>query len=191
MPKSLSGKLSKSDIQKELEIAQKEYWEQMILPRAVEVEDSEHFMDPTTKEFVLRIKQRFKESRELQRNLESRMRKKMKKYGDEKRFLESTPPDEVVKGFPEVELKWMFGDKEVVVPKAAKVHLLHGWKKWREEAKANLKRELLENVEYGKQYVAQRQVHLFSSISPKIGFFFFSKEGLTMIHVSTCIFLLS
>ncbi|KAJ8620463.1 hypothetical protein MRB53_028992 [Persea americana] len=157
MPKSLSGKLSKSDIQKELEIAQKEYWEQMILPRAVEVEDSEHFMDPTTKEFVVRIKQRFKESRELQMNLESRMRKQMKKYGDEKRFLESTPPDEVVKGFPEVELKWMFGDKEVVVPKAVKVHLLHGWKKWREEAKANLKRELLENVEYGKQYVAQRQ----------------------------------
>lgn len=162
MPKSSSSKPSKLDIQKDLEIAQKEYWEQMILPRTLEVEHSEHFMDQTTKEFVMTIKQRLKESRESQMNLESVIRKKLKKYGDEKRFLESTPPDEVVKGFPEVELKWMFGDKEVVVPKAARLHLLHGWKKWREEAKANLKRELLENVEYGKQYVAEQQVHLFS-----------------------------
>ena len=82
----------------------------------------------------------------------------MKKFGDEKRFVVNTPADEVVKGFPEIELKWMFGDNEVVVPKAISFHLYHGWKKWREEAKTDLKRNLLENVDFGKQYVAQRQV---------------------------------
>ncbi|KAK3172166.1 hypothetical protein Dsin_033173 [Dipteronia sinensis] len=51
----------------------------------------------------------------------------------------------------------MFGDKEVVVPKAIGLHLYHGWKMWREEAKADLKRNLLENVDFGKRYVAQRQ----------------------------------
>jgi hypothetical protein len=63
-----------------------------------------------------------------------------------------------VKGYPEVELKWMFGDKEVVVPKAIHLHLYHSWKKWREEAKAELKRKLLEDADFGKEYVAQKQV---------------------------------
>lgn len=157
MSKGNSRKLSSLDIQKELETAQKEYWEQMMLPRVLELEDSDIFLDRNTKEFVLSLKQRFEESRELQMDLEARIRQKLKRYGDEKRYLVSTPPDEVVKGFPEVELKWMFGDKEVVVPKAVRVGLFHGWKKWREEAKVNLKRNLLDNVEQGKQYVAQRQ----------------------------------
>ncbi|KAF8401371.1 hypothetical protein HHK36_012307 [Tetracentron sinense] len=160
VPESSATRLSRLDIQKELETAQREYWEQMILPNVLEVEDSRSLLNPNTADFVLHIKQAFKESRELQRSLEARLKKNMKRFGDEKRFIVQTPPDEVVKGFPEVELKWMFGDKEVVVPRAIRLHLFQGWKKWREEAKADLKKNLLENVEYGKQYVAQRQEHI-------------------------------
>ncbi|KAL6991937.1 putative inactive ATP-dependent zinc metalloprotease FTSHI 5, chloroplastic, partial [Sarracenia purpurea var. burkii] len=47
---------------------------------------------------------------------------------------------------------------EIVVPKAAGLHLFHGWKKWHEEAKSELKRNLLENVEFGKKYVAEKEV---------------------------------
>ncbi len=130
----------------------------MTLPNILESEDLGPFIDQESVVFAQRIEQGLKDSRELQRTLEARIRKNMKKFGDEKRFVVYTPEDEVVKGFPEVELKWMFGDKEVVVPKAVGLHLYHGWKKWREEAKADLKRNLLENVEFGKQYVAQRQV---------------------------------
>lgn len=119
-------------------------------------------MDQNTRKFVLNVRKAFKKSKELQRNLEDRIRNKMKTFGDEKRFLVYTPDDEVVKGFPEVELKWMFGQKEVTVPKAIRLHLLHGWKKWREEAKANLKRELVENENYRKEYIKLRQV-VFSS----------------------------
>ncbi|KAL5983590.1 hypothetical protein ACLOJK_017678 [Asimina triloba] len=155
---SSSTQLSTYDIQKDLEAKQKEYWEQLILPRAVELEDFGLFLDPTTKNFVSNILQQFKESREMQSNLEENIRQKLRRYGDEKLIIANTPGDEVVKGFPEVELKWMFGEKEIVVPKAVRLHLYHGWKKWREEAKADLKRRLLENVESGRQYVAQRQV---------------------------------
>ncbi|KAJ0972598.1 hypothetical protein J5N97_020557 [Dioscorea zingiberensis] len=155
-PTSYSGRLSKYDIKKELENAQKEYWEQLLLPTVLEAEDSEIFADATTQSFALNVKQILEESRNMQKNLEARFRQNLKKFGDEKRFLVHTP-EEVLKGFPEVELKWMFGPKEVVVPKAVSVHLFHGWKKWREEAKANLKKDLLENREYYEQYIANRQ----------------------------------
>lgn len=151
-------KLSRSEIRKELESAQRKHLEQMILPSIVEVEDLGPLFGQDSLDFALRIKQCIKDSRELQRNLEARIRKNMKKLGNEKCFLVKTPEAEVVKGFPEVELKWMFGDKEVVVPKAIGLHLYHGWKAWREEVKADLKRSMLENVDFGKQYVAQRQV---------------------------------
>ncbi|KAL4354390.1 hypothetical protein GQ457_06G018340 [Hibiscus cannabinus] len=128
--------LSRSEIQDELKMAQRKLFEEMILPSVVEVEDH---------------------SREMQKNLESRIRIRMKNFGSEKCFVVKTPEDQVVKGFPEVELKWMFGDKEVVVHKAVGLHLHHGWKKWREEAKADLNRRLLEDDDFGKQYVAQRQ----------------------------------
>lgn len=161
MPKDSVTKLSKSDIQKDLENAQRNNLEQMILPNVVEVDDPGPLFNST--DFAKHIKQGLKESRELQKKTEAQIRKNMKKFGSEKRFLVKTPEDEVVKGFPEVELKWMFGDKEVVVPKAAGLHLFHGWKKWREDAKADLKRNLLEDVDFGKQYVAQRQVAFASS----------------------------
>lgn len=109
-------------------------------------------------DFSLRIKQGLEDSKKLQRTLENRIRKRMKKFGHERRFVVKTLEEEVLKGFPEIELKWMFGDKEVVVPKAVGLHLYHGWKKWRDEAKADLKRKLLEDADFGKQYVAQRQV---------------------------------
>ncbi|KAL4637644.1 hypothetical protein ACB092_03G091900 [Castanea dentata] len=157
LPKRPLSKLSKSDIQRDLESTQRKHLEQMILPSILEREDLGPFIDQESVEFAQRIKQGLADSRKLQRNLEARIRKNMKKFGDEKRFVVNTPEEEVVKGFPEVELKWMFGDKEVVVPKAVGLHLYHGWKKWREEAKADLKRNLLENVDFGKQYVAQRQ----------------------------------
>ncbi|KAK5786185.1 ATP-dependent zinc metalloprotease FtsH [Gossypium arboreum] len=156
-PKSSITNLSRSEIRDELKMAQRKLFEQMILPSVVEVEDLGPFFNQDSLDFALRIKQCLKDSRQMQRNLESRIRRKMKKFGSEKRFVVKTPEDEVVKGFPEVELKWMFGDKEVVVPKAIGLHLHHGWKKWREEAKADLKRHLLEDVDFGKHYVAQRQ----------------------------------
>lgn len=130
----------------------------MILPSVVESENAGFSFDQDSTEFAQRLKQCLEHSRELQSKLETRIRKDMKKFGDEKRFLVKTPEDEVVKGFPEVEMKWMFGDKEVVVPKAIGLHLRHGWKMWREEAKADLKRKLVDDVEFGKQYVARRQV---------------------------------
>ena len=151
-------KLSKSDIQKDLESVRRKNLEQLILPNVLEVDDLGSLYGEDPSDFVKRIKQGLRDSREMQKNTEARLRKKMKKFGDEKRFVVVTPEDEVVKGFPEVELKWMFGDKEVVVPKAINLHLYHGWKKWREEAKAELKRKLLEDVEFGKEYVAARQV---------------------------------
>ncbi|KAF5196505.1 Atp-dependent zinc metalloprotease ftsh [Thalictrum thalictroides] len=157
VPTSSTTMHSKPDIQRELEVAQREYWEQMLLPRVLEVEESGIPLDQNTKKFVVNIKQGFEESRELQRKVEAGIRQKMKRYGDEKRFLLKTPEDEVVKGYPEAELKWVFGNKEVAVPKAIRLHLFHGWKKWREEAKAELKRNLLQNVDQGKQYVAQIQ----------------------------------
>lgn len=151
-------KLSKSDIQKDLESVRRKNLEQIILPSVLEIDDLGPFFDKDSIDFAQRLKQGLKASRELQTNTEAHIRKIMKKFGDEKHFVVSTPEDEVVKGFPEVELKWMFGDKEVVVPKAISLHLYHGWKKWREEAKVELKRRLLEDVEFGKEYVAERQV---------------------------------
>lgn len=41
----------------------------------------------------------------------------MKKFGEEKFFVVKILEGEVVKGFFEVEVKWMFGEKEVVVSK--------------------------------------------------------------------------
>lgn len=161
MPKPSVIKLSKSDIQKDLESAQRKNLEQNILPSVLEVDDLGPFFDKDSIDFAERIKHVLKDSREMQRNTEARIRKNMRKFGDEKRFVVATPEDEVLKGFPEVELKWMFGDKEVMVPKAISLHLYHGWKKWREEAKAELKRRLLEDVEFGKEYVAERKVDFF------------------------------
>lgn len=152
------SKLSKSDLQKDLASAQRKHLEQMILPSVLELEDLGPLFDQESVDFAQRIKEGLKDSRELQRKLEASIRKNMKKFGGERRFVVNTPEDEVLKGFPEVELKWMFGDKEVVVPKSISLHLFHGWKKWREETKADVKRKLLENVDFGKQYVAQRQV---------------------------------
>ena len=139
---------------------QRKTLEQNILPAVVEGVSLGNFLDQEAVDFARRISQGLKDSRMLQKNMEAHVRKKMKKFGDEKRYVVNTPEGEVVKGFPEVEMKWMFGDKEVVVPKAISLQLFHGWKKWREEAKADLKRNLLENEEFGKKYVAQRQVLL-------------------------------
>lgn len=170
MPLNSETKLSKSDIEKDLKSAQRKYLEQMILPRIVETEDFGPLFHQDSVDFALLIKQGLKDSRELQSSLEARIRRSMKRFGDEKRYIVNTPVDEVVKGFPEIELKWMFGDKEVVVPKAIRLHLYHGWKKWREEAKADLKKKLLEDVDFGKEYVTQRQVALGSlSSSSEVG----------------------
>ncbi|KAM7484822.1 hypothetical protein LguiA_000831 [Lonicera macranthoides] len=159
-PEKSLTKLSRFDIEKGLQTAQRQLWEQTILPSVLENEDIEHAFQQDGIYFAQRIKQALEDSREMQRNLEADIRKKMKRVGDEKRFVVNSPVDEIVKGFPEVDLKWMFGGKEVVVPKAAGLRLFHGWKKWREEVKADLKRDLLENVELGKKYVAQRQEHI-------------------------------
>lgn len=158
VPKGVVTKLSKFDIQKDLESAQRKQREQNILSSILETDDLGLIFDNDSIDFAQGIKQGLRDSRELQKNLEASIRKSTRKFGDEQLFVVNTPEDEIVKGFPEVELKWMFGKKEVVVPKAISLHLYHGWKKWREEAKTNLKRKLLENVDFGRQYVAQRQV---------------------------------
>ncbi|KAM7252406.1 hypothetical protein ACFE04_024289 [Oxalis oulophora] len=150
-------KLSKSHLREELETARRKQLEQMILPSVVDIEDHGVFFDQGSADFAQHLKQGLQNSRKLQRNLEGRIRRRMRKFGDEKRFVATTPAEEVIKGFPEVELKWLFGKKEVVVPKAISLHLYNGWKKWREEAKADLKRKLIEDVDFGKEYVAKRQ----------------------------------
>ncbi|KAL5566845.1 hypothetical protein UlMin_030009 [Ulmus minor] len=160
VPKLSVTKLSKSDIQKDLENAQRKHLEEVILPSVLEVDDFGPFFDKDSISFAQRIRESLEDSRKMQRYLEGRLRKDMKKFGDEKRFVVTTPEEEVVKGFPEIESKWMFGEKEVMVPKATSLRLYHGWKKWREEAKAELKRKLLENDDFAKQYVAERQEHI-------------------------------
>lgn len=152
-----SIQISGKDIQIELEAAQKEYWEQMLLPKVLEAEDSAMLIDNSSMDFTQNIERALRESELMQKNLEVQIRQKFKKFGDEILFLTNTPEAEVLKGFPDVELKWMFGTKDIVVPKAVRIHLFHGWKKWREETQANLKRKLLENLDQGKQYMAQRQ----------------------------------
>ncbi|KAI4301954.1 hypothetical protein L6164_035184 [Bauhinia variegata] len=157
LPKSSSTNLSKYVVQKDLETAQRKHLEQIILPSILEVEDVGPFFDQDSIDFAQRLRKGLRDSRELQMNLEAEIRTKMKKLGKEKRYVIYSPEDEIVKGFPEVELKWMFGSKEVVVPRAISLHLYHGWKKWREEAKADLKRNLIADAEFGRQYVAERQ----------------------------------
>ncbi|KAI4303029.1 hypothetical protein MLD38_038710 [Melastoma candidum] len=151
------SKLSRSDIQNELRKAQRNYLEQVILPKVVETEDFGPLVDQDSVDFAFRIKERVEESRKLQGRLEARIRKSMKRFGEEKRYIVHSPSDEITRGFPDIKLKWMFGDKEVVIPKAVRIHLYHGWKSWREEAKANLKKSLLEDVDLGREYVAQQQ----------------------------------
>ncbi|CAI9094916.1 OLC1v1030747C1 [Oldenlandia corymbosa var. corymbosa] len=155
--KSPPTHLSRSEIKRELQSAERQLREQIALTNILENEDLEHGVDAQSFGFAQRLKQSIASSKNLQQDLENRARKNMKKYGEEKRFVVTTPLNEVVKGFPEIELKWMFGNREVVVPKAVSIHLFHGWKKWREEAKANLKQDLLEKAEVGKKYVAERQ----------------------------------
>ncbi|XP_019191335.1 PREDICTED: probable inactive ATP-dependent zinc metalloprotease FTSHI 5, chloroplastic isoform X2 [Ipomoea nil] len=155
MPVSSLTKLSRSEIKETLQNSQIQLLKETVLPNILENEDIG--FDEETVAFAQRIKQALHESHEMQRNLESDIRKKLKRYGDEKKLVVNTPVDEVVKGFPEIELKWMFGKKEVVVPKAVSTHLYHGWKKWREEVKGDLKRNLLENADFGQKYVAERQ----------------------------------
>ncbi|KAL0446602.1 UNVERIFIED_CONTAM: putative inactive ATP-dependent zinc metalloprotease FTSHI 5, chloroplastic [Sesamum latifolium] len=162
---SVSGpavtKLSKGEIRKELQDAHRQLQEQIILPSVVVNGDMESLSGQDSTDFALRIQKALRDSREMQKNLESQIRKTMKKHGEERRFIAITPPDEVVKGYPDIELKWMFGRKEVVSGKAASLHLLHGWKKWREDVKMDLKKSFLEDPELGKKYVAERQaLHL-------------------------------
>ncbi|XP_011621119.1 probable inactive ATP-dependent zinc metalloprotease FTSHI 5, chloroplastic isoform X1 [Amborella trichopoda] len=162
LSKNNKSRLSIQDIRKDLESAKNEVWEQTFLPMILDIEDPSHFLNQSTKDFVLNVTKAIQESREMQRNLDVSVRKKTKSYGEEKRFLVSSPAEEVVKGFPEVELKWKFGDKEVIVPKAVRLQLYHGWQKWREEFKENVKRNMMDNTDYGKEYVAQKQERLLS-----------------------------
>nr|QKY65100.1 AAA-type ATPase family protein [Passiflora contracta] len=152
--------LSRLEIQKELAAAQMKLMEQIVLQDAMEDEELGYLFDEDLMNFARRIEQRLEDSRKLQKDIESSIRRKMKRFGDEKRLVVRTPEHEFLKGFPNIEQKWMFGVKEVVVPKAIRLHSYQGWKKWREKAKEDLKRNLLEDVELGKQYVAQRQAQI-------------------------------
>lgn len=149
-------------IEKDLEYAEKKFWEQRFLPRAVDVEESQLPVNEAKRTLVEDIKRDSQKSREMQEKLDNLIRDRFKKVGEEKLLLVKTPEEEVVKGLPPLELKWFFGDTEVHVPEAASFQMAQGWKKWREEAKKNLKKKLLEDVELGKEYVAQRQARILS-----------------------------
>lgn len=147
-------------IEKDLEYAGKKIWEQRFLPSAVDIEEPQLPVNEEKRELVEHIKRDSQKSREMQEKLDNLIRDRFKEVGEEKLLLVKTPEEEVVKGLPPVELKWLFGDKEVHVPGAASFQMAQGWKKWREEAKANLKKKLLEDVELGKEYIAQRQARI-------------------------------
>lgn len=147
-------------IEKDLEYAGKKIWEQRFLPSAVDVEESQLPVNEEKRTLVEHIKRESQKSREMQEKLDNLIRGRFKEVGEEKLLLVKTPEEEVVKGLPPMELKWFFGDKEVQVPGAANFQMAQGWKKWREEAKENLKKKLLEDVELGKEYVAQRQARI-------------------------------
>lgn len=147
-------------IEKDLEYAGKKIWEQRFLPSAVDVEDSQLPVNEEKRTLVEHIKRESQKSREMQEKLDNLIRGRFKEVGEEKLLLVKTPEEEVVKGLPPMELKWFFGDKEVQVPGAANFQMAQGWKKWREKAKENLKKKLLEDVELGKEYVAQRQARI-------------------------------
>ncbi|VFQ70809.1 unnamed protein product [Cuscuta campestris] len=148
-------KLTRSEIRDELLQSQRQLQQERVFQNILE---NEYIgFDEETVGPARRIKQVLQESLEMQNNVESQIRHRMARYGDESKFVVNTPTDEVVKGYPDTELKWMFGKKEVVVPKAVAIHLYHGWKKWREEVKGDIKRNLLKDVDLGKKYVAERQ----------------------------------
>ncbi|XP_021734746.1 probable inactive ATP-dependent zinc metalloprotease FTSHI 5, chloroplastic [Chenopodium quinoa] len=168
---------SRNDIQKGLEAAQREHLKQMVLPGVVDFDDAlGPLFEGELTNFALRVKQALEESKNLQKELEARVRKDMRKHGEEKRILVNTSEDEIVKGFPEVELKWMFGSKEVTVPKAVSIHLYHGWKRWREDAKAKLKKSVLEDVDLGKQYVSKRQERIILDRDRVVSKTFYNEE---------------
>ncbi|GJX80136.1 hypothetical protein Tco_0328285 [Tanacetum coccineum] len=67
-------------------------------------------------------------------------------FGEEKQLILKCRVDEILKGYPEVAKKWAFGDKEFMVPKAARSSLFHGWKMWRDEATKDLKTNTTNDV---------------------------------------------
>lgn len=101
-------------------------------------------------DFFLCIKKWFEELKKLQKDFQDCIRGCMKKFGEEKFFVVKILEGEVVKGFFEVEVKWMFGEKEVVVLKVIQFYLCYGWKKWQDEVKLDLKQRFLEDVDFGK-----------------------------------------
>ncbi|KAJ3708584.1 hypothetical protein LUZ61_012289 [Rhynchospora tenuis] len=151
------SKLSREDLKKDLEAARSSYMEQTLLPKYFSnVDSNTNFsFDAATQQLATRIKQTLMESKQMQRNLENQIRKQMRAYGEERQFVVKTSESEVVKGFPEFESIWKFGEKEVVKPNAVQLRLFHGWAKWREEERAKLKREVLENEEFGRDYMAR------------------------------------
>ncbi|KAJ6434180.1 hypothetical protein OIU84_017816 [Salix udensis] len=78
--KSSITKLPRSDIQKELETAQRKLLEQMILPNVVEVEGLGILFDQDSIDFAARISQGLKDSQKLQKDTEALIRKKMKRF---------------------------------------------------------------------------------------------------------------
>ncbi|GER55113.1 ATP-dependent zinc metalloprotease FtsH [Striga asiatica] len=150
-------KLSKEELQKELQNAHRLLQEQIILPDVLASQGTESLTGQDTTANTFHIEQALRNSRKMQKELEDQIRKTMRKHGEERRYIAVTPPDEVVKGYPDIELKWTFGKKEVAVPRAVSLHLLHGWKKWREDVKMDLKQSLLEDSELCKKYIADRQ----------------------------------
>ncbi|EPS73972.1 hypothetical protein M569_00780, partial [Genlisea aurea] len=150
-------RLTRDEIQKGLQDAHKHFQEQKALSSVLASQDIESLSDQVATGFALRIQQALSNSRQMQADLEAQIRKTMKKFGEERRLIAFSPLDEVVKGYPAIDMKWMFGNKGVTVPNAAKLHLFHGWRKWREDIKRDLKRSFLENPELGKKYVADRK----------------------------------
>ncbi|KAJ7537789.1 hypothetical protein O6H91_11G022100 [Diphasiastrum complanatum] len=152
--KTLSNELA---VVKRFSEAGKKMWEQTILPLAVGVHDTTETLDEGTRKLVEDIKLEAEKSKRLQETVDELIRDQMKSVGEEKLELMRTPEELVAKGFSPAEVKWMFGDEEVNVPGIAPLGTALGWKKWRQDKKAELKQYLLKNPEIGKQYVAEKQ----------------------------------
>ncbi|KAL3728219.1 hypothetical protein ACJRO7_032894 [Eucalyptus globulus] len=115
VPLNSETKPSKSDVEEDPKSAQRKRLQQMILPSLVETEDFGPLFHQDSVGFALLKKQGLRGSRELQSSLEARIRKSMRKFGDEKCYIINTPLDEVVKGFPEVEWKEPFSFSSVIL----------------------------------------------------------------------------
>ncbi|CAN1345877.1 Probable inactive ATP-dependent zinc metalloprotease FTSHI 5, chloroplastic [Linum perenne] len=108
---SVITKLSRSEIQKELETSQRMLLEQMILPKVVEVEGPGPLFGSDLMDFAEHVREGLAESRDLQSSLEDRIKKTMRIFGDEKNLVVKTP-ESILLDRDRVVLKTWYNDEK-------------------------------------------------------------------------------